>query len=152
MSRAPPKRRCQSEYEMTATFGPPGTASSAVYVRPSNGFTPNVSNSAASVRDPDTCSGSVFASVAPSTNGHERNAAIGVRFFRLFCASTYRPVESGRFGPNASADGLLSHIITSREASTYGNGRSNTPSTTLNTAAAAPTPSPSVRTAATVKP
>ena len=47
---------------------------------------------------------------------------------------------------------LDSQTIARRDGSAYGRGRSSTPSTTVNTAAAAPIPRPSVSTAASVNP
>jgi hypothetical protein len=106
--------------------------------------------SVGSVRAPAICSGSVFDSPL-STNGQDRKAAIVESPFTASRASMYRPLDSGSSPPPWLA-ALEIHSIASRDGFVYGSGRSNTPSTTVNTAAAAPIPRPSVRTAASVKP
>src|SRR3989442_10011903 len=46
MSRLPPNLRCQRSWLISATCGPPGTASARVNARPTAGETPSTSKSA----------------------------------------------------------------------------------------------------------
>src|SRR4029079_19675422 len=80
--------------------------------------------------------------------GDERNAANPLKDVAVGSASRYSPDDIGNSVPRLVCE--RSQTISSRDGSAYGNGRNNTPFTTVNTAVVAPIPSASVASAASV--
>jgi hypothetical protein len=145
-SRRPPSTVIQNPCDTTTTGAAPGTPSPPLRSRPRIGVSRNVDSSPSVTLAPDTSRGSpkpVSAASTLVTPTRLSNAGSNA-------ASSISGNDIALRAPGSASE--TRHTMTSPAGSTYGSGRSSSPSTTLKIAAFAPMPSARVETAMAVKP